>query len=771
MELRYYINETLIQEPIGMETFKETLKRTQYHGVVKSVSIEPLEFYGNAYDIITAAYATDLDSVLRFSVEKKCSDSDVFIEEYAGMIDLSTYDVTTGSYCSVRCNVGDITDEEIKFNNRSETVVNIEQLTDMDGGVLSAYDNLNLDLTIPSKKILFQDKIETKENTTNTISKTTPSNFTNIGIKPKLEINVLSEFGVIYTTNDFEEFVYASLDNQQFINTESKSGVVCYYKFDLTIKNNKASTLYVSAHKTDGTTFSQIGTGVTLAGAITSSFIIEGNITLPNLLDHRIFINLYQTTGGESDPVFNFDFTSKSGSFVNYNHLEELSATTAKLSLIHETLSRTAEIISGMSVVSNYYAREDSEVNQLSSGFGDGSLKSLVTGMKLRNGVQTDGTLPVLQSSFKDLFLNLNAIDNIGWGVEHNDVETYYTIYSIVTDTITFGETYDNLHIGDIIKSIGASGLIDDLKIRIVEHVSIDTVRVSADVSGYPFISLSDTIEFIHKQKYVRIEPFEYFYDPTNVALTINYPDEIRRKAEMADIYTRLTVGYEKYADTEDVNSIDTFHTVRNYTTRLKATDKENKQVSKFVACPYAIEFTRRKALDKTTEDWKYDESTFVLELYNNGSNYLVKQGMSNTNGTVISPETMYNVALSPARNAIRHIAMMFGFNHSGLNLYITGFTGNATAEGIRTVGAGDYLDDSAGGSSLTENEPLPKVESPLKAERIEFEYPLTLVQWEALKLAPYKIITVDGEDAYIDEVTREVTTGLAKFKLIPKNE
>ena len=78
MELRYYINETLIQEPIGMETFKETLKRTQYHGVVKSVSIEPLEFYGNAYYIITAAYATDLDSVLRFSVEKKCSDSDVF---------------------------------------------------------------------------------------------------------------------------------------------------------------------------------------------------------------------------------------------------------------------------------------------------------------------------------------------------------------------------------------------------------------------------------------------------------------------------------------------------------------------------------------------------------------------------------------------------------------------------------------------------------------------------------------------------------------------
>ena len=53
-----------------METFKESLKRTQYHGVVKSVSIEPLEFYGNAYDIITAAYATDLDSVLRFSVEK-----------------------------------------------------------------------------------------------------------------------------------------------------------------------------------------------------------------------------------------------------------------------------------------------------------------------------------------------------------------------------------------------------------------------------------------------------------------------------------------------------------------------------------------------------------------------------------------------------------------------------------------------------------------------------------------------------------------------------
>ena len=771
MELRYYINETLIQEPIGMETFKESLKRTQYHGVVKSVSIEPLEFYGNAYDIITDAYATDLDSVLRFSVEKKCSDSDVFIEEYAGMIDLSTYYVVTGSYCSVRCNVGDITDEEIKFNNRSETVVNIEQLTDLDGGVLAAYDNMNLDLAIPAKEILFQDKIETNVNTTNTISKTTPSNFTNVGIKPKLEINVLSEFGGIYITNDFEEFLYSTLDNQQFINTDGKSGVICYYKFDLTIKNNKSSNLFVTAQKTDGSTFVQIGSGVTVVGATTSSFIIQGSTTLSNLLDHRIFINLYQTTGGESDPIFNFDFTSKAGSFVNYNYLEELTATTAKLSLIHETLSRTAEIISGLTVKSDYYAREDSEVNPLVSGFGDGSLKSLVTGMKLRNGVQTDGTLPVLQSSFKDLFLNLNAIDNIGWGIETEYFEYTYVLSSLVNDyTIALEESYDYIWVGDIVKEIGGSGDISDLKIRVLELVNPNTIRLSADISDL-FVT-DESIVFIHPVKSVRIEPFEYFYDPTNVALTVNSPAEITRKIEIADIYTRLTVGYEKYADTEDVNSIDTFHTIRNYTTRLKATDKENKQVSKFVACPYAIEFTRRKALDKTTEDWKYDESTFILEMSHfDEYGYYVKQGMSDTNGTVISPETMYNVALSPARNALRHIAMMFGFNHAGLNLYITGFTGNATAEGIRTVSTGDYLDDSAGGLSLTENEPLPKVESQLKAERIEFEYPLTPSEWESLKLAPYKIITVDGEDAYIDEVTREVTTGLTKFKLIPKNE
>ena len=766
MELKYYINETLIQEPIGMETFKESLKRIQYHGVVKLVSIEPLEFYGNAYDIITAAYATDLDSELRFIVEKKCNDSDAFVEEYSGMIDLSTYYVVTGDYCSVRCNVGDITDEEIKFNNRSETVVNIEQLTDLDGGELSAYSNLNLVKTIPAKPILFQAKILTETNDTNNVTQNDPV----INIMPKLEIVRVSEVGVIYSDDEFEHS-YGEITFFHFRNTDGLDSITVDYRFDLSVTNNNAAkTLNIQAAKAYSTTIASLGSPVQLVGAVTSSFVISGTTTINTTENHRILLIAFQTDGTLLN-AHNFDITCKSGSFVNYKNLETKENTTAKLSLIHETLSRTAEIVSGLTVKSDYYAREDSQVNPLNSGFGDGSLKSLVTGMKLRNGVQTDGTLPVLQSSFKDLFLNLNAIDNIGFGVEKEYQITGAELYGIATDEITMLEAYENnIKVGDIIKEIADSGDISSLKIRVLELVSIDTIRVSADVSAYEF-ELLDNILFIRTIKYVRIEPFEYFYDPTNVALTVNSPAEITRKIEIGDIYTRLTVGYEKYSDIEEVNSVDTFHTVRNYTTRLKATDKENKQVSKFVACPYAIEFTRRKSLEKTTEDWKYDESTFVLEmLYFDGA-YYVKQGMSDTNGTVVSPETMYNVALSPARNALRHIANMFGFNHSGLNLYITGFTGNVTAEGVRTEDAGDYfLQDSAGGVSLKENQPLERTFNPLKAEQLEFEYPLTPAEWEALKLAPYKIITVDGEDAYIDEVTREVTTGLTKFKLIPKN-
>ena len=109
--------------------------------------------------------------------------------------------------------------------------------------------------------------------------------------------------------------------------------------------------------------------------------------------------------------------------------------------------------------------------------------------------------------------------------------------------------------VNDILFSVGDSGDVSNQKIKITNVFAFRPTPGSTilyyDVTFsklLPEFEPYSTIVLKRYYKYVRIEPFEYFYDTVNVALTINSPAEITRKIEVKDIYTRLTVGYEKYS-------------------------------------------------------------------------------------------------------------------------------------------------------------------------------------------------------------------------------
>jgi hypothetical protein len=103
MVIRYYINGDEISEPIGFDSFTETLKRTQHHGVVRSLSVQPLEFYGDAFDIVSSAYGTDIDTELLLEVFRQCDGEEDVSPIFSGIIDLSTYEEKD---CRCRCRVG-----------------------------------------------------------------------------------------------------------------------------------------------------------------------------------------------------------------------------------------------------------------------------------------------------------------------------------------------------------------------------------------------------------------------------------------------------------------------------------------------------------------------------------------------------------------------------------------------------------------------------------------------------------------------------------------
>src|SRR5690606_39599598 len=77
--------------------------------------------------------------------------------------------------------------------------------------------------------------------------------------------------------------------------------------------------------------------------------------------------------------------------------------------------------------------------------------------------------------------------------------------------------------------------------------------------------------------------------------------------------YNNITIGYSTW-ENEEINGIDEFNSKRQFTLGLKTIGETDEILSNLVASGYAIEFTRRKKyLDNSTEDYKYDNNTFII--------------------------------------------------------------------------------------------------------------------------------------------------------------
>ena len=149
-----------IDEPIGFDGLKTTIKRSDYHGISAEVSVGTLEFYNTpllkAADIVHDAYENDINTEIGYYVTDKDG-----VEVYSGVVDLSTYSEITGQSRKISCKVGEV-GIKTTFNNRTETEVNMNQSTTMNGEIL-AHDPEWKELTIPAKSIKYKNIMEQPE--------------------------------------------------------------------------------------------------------------------------------------------------------------------------------------------------------------------------------------------------------------------------------------------------------------------------------------------------------------------------------------------------------------------------------------------------------------------------------------------------------------------------------------------------------------------------------------------------------------------------------
>lgn len=194
-------------------------------------------------------------------------------------------------------------------------------------------------------------------------------------------------------------------------------------------------------------------------------------------------------------------------------------------------------------------------------------------------------------------------------------------------------------------------------------------------ITNYPiYASLRDLIKTVQSvdgvgigiekqsnKERVVIEDLTYFYKAEAGWKLDNVTD--LEKILLDDyFFNELEIGYEKWGN-EQVNNLDEFNTKREGVLPITQIKKTLNLLCPYIASGYTFEFLRRDAYTlSTTKDNDRDNDNVILQLLRDGSDFIPQkdEGFEIVNN-LISPETSYNLELSPMRNLIRNGRLLHG--------------------------------------------------------------------------------------------------------------
>jgi hypothetical protein len=298
-----------------------------------------------------------------------------------------------------------------------------------------------------------------------------------------------------------------------------------------------------------------------------------------------------------------------------------------------------------------------------------------------------------------------------------------------------------------------------------------------------PIDNLGMGVEKIGDSHKIRIEPKDHFYDNSVLFRLSNL--DLKMTVATEYYYNNITIGYSTW-ENEEINGIDEFNSKRQFTLGLKTISETDEILSNLVASGYAIEFTRRKPYrDNSTEDYKYDNNTFIICLNRSTDGAGIPTGLTIAEKDenyadiedLISPQTAYNLRIAPLRNLLRRSNVINPsiYKYPGKDIKFTYGEGNYVMSSRQLDNCSGAWNNSVlnDGTSYQWDSPDNSDNNPIWIpEFYEFTAPLTFTQFKQLQESPYKCIEFStGEDnykkGYIIELRYRMLTGLTQFKLL----
>lgn len=432
MNWLFYLDDLEIDEPLGFENLELSIKRDdKSHGISFEAATSPLEFYGVAYSYLMNKKETEgIKANVTFSAWSTCGDYD-YEEVLSGRLNFGKAKDKCGETCTISL-PWEEDSCEIILNSRYDQKVDIEKQT----GV----DNIT---ALPDYVALGQEK----EIAAHEIRVATEGNVDDEG--DTVDLSIFAQF----VTHDFS--VRPTYSNQKFANINSSQLVPSVFASSSNGVNDSAISPVVVLEEEIDCFDEQFEYEVRLKGSYDITYlnadiqnvelvVAKGTYPSPLTILHQQVLPFgeniasgtfdYTYTGttnlGQGEGFYTwFGFEGDDGVFpepltgsvtfdketyINVEGIRSCPPTQAELFMVHETLSRAVESVTNgcVRVKSSYYGRIDSQPFSFDED-GCGGLRSLTSGLKIRRAIEAK-----FFASPKDLIEGLNAIDNIGTGVE-----------------------------------------------------------------------------------------------------------------------------------------------------------------------------------------------------------------------------------------------------------------------------------------------------------------------------------------------------------------
>ncbi len=723
MIFRFYLNDILIDEPVGFDATKVKLKRSEnWHGVMSETDSQSVDIYGTGYTILKDLYDSyGIDAVAILRIEYACVDTFEVLGEYSITFYNSQWFCGNNCYCKVGIERKGCL---YQLTNALDTKVDLDALKAIDKTTdLADYDYLGKEIEVPSKTIVLSSNAIVSEYITNDVLVDVNAQyggtytgviqiaffmpFDNIGLEELSEISTAisfkHNFGAISDDDIHSEYIYKNIVNNFQCLGDS---------YNISINTSGVLNLSTTAtlfpisvtffvYKLSGTTRTELYSQILINTGTPTDKIYEYNISYSDsvsLLEgdyiySYIFVNALKTTIGNFD-LFNISEFKDSEFNISLDSI--CPSTNAKLYLVNETLSHISEYVTNncLRVYSEYLGRTDSQpYNQSSDGCG--GMIGLTNGLFLRRieDVYTGDKTPKLALSFNDVINAVNAVNPVGFAIELN---------------------------GD--------------------------------------------------DEVIRVENWEHFYNDMVVADIGSVT--VKKSPNLKLHFKNFKTGYNKY-EAEEYNGLDEFLTEREYTTSLVNHNATLDKVCQFVASGYAIEITRRKG-NADSKDWRYDNDTFFICLKRLSGELVVEQGNIINNANIIDASTILNFTISPARMAMKWFKYITTFLKSTKELIYSSGKGNTAAEGelinVCSIESGVISEKQ----NITQSDFQTSEDGIYLAELHGVdEVPFTFEQYKSVKLNPHGLIAYNCDAVqkygWIQEFEYSFVDGKASFILIPK--